>query len=190
MLISKFDNTNIKEHIAAFEKQNNITLPDEYRRFLLKYNGGMTPKTKFRINKISSDIRAFYGLGKADEHYTFQKLTDNMNILADFIKDDMLPIASTSFGDWITVGLKGDDKGGIFFRYHDRPKKHIKLTDSLVEFMSKCRSEKIGHIRSVEERKQSLIENGFAKNITESIIEIWQAEIDEYSGINQEEFEL
>ncbi len=190
MLISKFDNNDIEKHIVAFEKQNNITLPDEYKSFLLKYNGGMTPKTKFRINKVSSEVRAFYGLGNADENNHFQKLIDNMNILSDFLSDGMLPIAATVFGDYITLGLSGDDNSGIFFRYHDRPKKYIKLTESLVEFADKCNSEKIGHIRTIEERKQSLTENGYAKNITDSLIEMWQAEIDEYADIIQEKFEL
>ena len=93
MLISRFDNANVEEHIAHLEKQYNIVLPEEYRRFLLKYNGGETPDTEFRINKVSSDVRAFYGLGNADKYYNFQGLIDNMNILGEFVKDGMLPIA-------------------------------------------------------------------------------------------------
>ena len=74
MLISRFDNTNVEEHIAQLEKQYNIVLPEEYKRFLLKYNGGETPETKFRLNKVNSDITAFYGLGNADKIYNFQRL--------------------------------------------------------------------------------------------------------------------
>lgn len=190
MLISRFDNTNIEEHIIRLEKQYNIVLPEEYKRFLLKYNGGATPKTKFKINKVSSDIRAFYGLGNADKYYNFQKLIDNMNIVGDYIEDDMLPIAITVFGDDIVIGIGKEENGSIFFKYHDRGKKYIKLADTLCEFAAKCKSEKIGHIRTIEERKQNLIERGKAANITEGIIKVWQREIDEYTHIHQEKFEL
>ena len=190
MLISRFDNTNIEEHIAAFEKGNNITLPEEYKRFLLKYNGGRTPKTKFKINKVSSDVRGFYGLGNVDEDFNFQKLIDNMNMLEEFIEDSMLPIATTDFGDYITIGIAKEENGCVFFRYHDRGKKYIKLMDTLSEFADKCKSEEIGHIRTVDERKLNLIERGKAANITEGIIKVWQREIDLYANIHQEEFEL
>ncbi|MBR4083997.1 MAG: SMI1/KNR4 family protein [Lachnospiraceae bacterium] len=190
MLISKFDNTNIEEHIAAFEKENNITLPEEYKRFLLKYNGGRTPKTKFKINKVSSDVRGFYGLGNADEYFNFQKLIDNMNILEEFIEDDMLPIASTVSGDDVTIGIGKEENGYVFFRYHDKGKKYIKLTDSLCEFVDKCKSEEKGPIRTVEEKKRDMIAAGFGRRITEEKIKRWQAEIDEYANIHQEEFEL
>ena len=86
MLISKFDNTNIGEFIMAFEKENNITLPEEYKRFLMKYNGGETPKTKFKLNKVNSDIKAFYGLGNADKIYNFiaPKIIGDNSALSSF----------------------------------------------------------------------------------------------------------
>ncbi len=190
MLISKFENTNVEENIAAFEKKNNITLPEEYKKFLMKYNGGRTPKTKFKINKVSSDVRGFYGLGNADEYFNFQKLIDNMNILEEFIEDEMLPIATTDFGDYIVISISKEENGHIFFKYHDRGKKYIKLTDTLSEFTDKCKSEKLGHIETIEERKQRLIANGVGRRITESLIAAWQKEIDKYANIHQEEFEL
>ncbi len=190
MLISRFDNTNIEEHIAMFEKQNNICLPEDYKQFLKKYNGGMTPKTKFRINKVSSDVRGFYGLGNADKNYNFQKLIDNMNMLADYIEDEMLLIATTVSGDDITIGIGNEEQGSIFFRYHDRGNKYIKLADNLCEFASKCKSEKIGHVRTIEERRQSMIARGKERYIDDILIKGWQAEIDKYANIHQEEFEL
>ena len=71
MLIAKFDNINIEQHIIEFEKKYNFEFPKQYRDFLLKYNGGETIKTEFKINGINSDIRAFYGFGNANEHYHY-----------------------------------------------------------------------------------------------------------------------
>lgn len=65
LLISKFDTTDMEEYIAIFQKTLHIKLPEEYQKFILKYNGGETPRTEFNINGVRSDIRAFYGMGKA-----------------------------------------------------------------------------------------------------------------------------
>lgn len=190
MLISKFDNTNIGEYIERFQSQNNIILPDEYKIFLLKYNGGMTPKTKFNINKVSSDIRYFYGLGNVDEDYNLQYLIDKKDEFQSYLEEKMLPIATNAFGDDIILSIGEKDRGSIYFRYHDRNKKYIRLTDSLSGFSSKCKSEKIELIPTIEERKQKLIQNGKAANITDGLIKLWQAEIDKYAEIKQEEVKL
>ena len=71
MLISKFNTKNICKYILTFEKCNSIVFPKQYRFFLERYNGGYTPKTKFRINKISSDIRGFYGWGYAEKNFNY-----------------------------------------------------------------------------------------------------------------------
>ena len=63
MLISKFSNCNVEEKIIDIERQNEVILPAQYKNFLHKYNGGYTPKTKFKAGKISSDLRGFFGVG-------------------------------------------------------------------------------------------------------------------------------
>lgn len=141
-------------------------------------------------NKYLFKLICRYGLGNADKHYNFQKLIDTMNILEDYVEDEMLLIATTVFGDDIVIGIGKEENGSIFFKYHDRGKKYINLADTLCEFASKCKSEEIGHVRTIEERKQSMIEKGKVANITECIIKVWQAELDKYANIHQEEFEL
>ena len=63
MLISKFSNCNVEEKVIDIERQYKIILPTQYKNFLHKYNGGYTPKTKFKVGKISSDLRGFFGIG-------------------------------------------------------------------------------------------------------------------------------
>lgn len=186
MLISKFDNSNIEEHIKEFESKYNFTFPKQYREFLLKYNGGETPKSKFRINRISSDIRGFYGLGGANQYHHYN-LFENSGRLTEWIEDSMIPIAVNTFGDYIMIGIGEDNQGKVYFYYHDRPKKYLELTDDLRTFIKKCKSEKIGHIMTIEERKELLIENGNEENITPGWIKVWQEEIDRYKNIHQEE---
>lgn len=40
MLISKFDTNEIEKRIEEFENKLQITLPEEYIRFIIRYNGG------------------------------------------------------------------------------------------------------------------------------------------------------
>ena len=63
MLIAKFGTDGVSDEISKIESRYSITFPKQYKDFLLRYNGGYTPKTKFRAKGISSDIKGFYGLG-------------------------------------------------------------------------------------------------------------------------------
>ena len=185
MLISKFDTNDIESKISEFEKKLQINLPDAYKEFMKKYNGGKTPKTDFKINRISSDVRAFYAIGQSDIDYSFDTLINN-KIIDEFLEDGMLPIATTIWGDYVTICIEEKEVGKIYFLYHDREKHYVLLCESLSDFIGKCKSKKIGHIRTIAERKQCMIENGYGDMITEESLKGWQAEIDEYANIHQE----
>ena len=51
--IFPFDKTGVSDSLAQFEKNHDILLPEEYRSFLLNYNGGNTLQTSFKIKKES-----------------------------------------------------------------------------------------------------------------------------------------
>lgn len=106
MLISKF-NTDVPNLSDMIESEYSISLPDEYKLFLNKYNGGYTPKTKFKIGRISSDIKGFYGVGNV-------KLSlSNLNV-KDWIDVGLFPIACDSFGNCITISLDPRKKERYF----------------------------------------------------------------------------
>ena len=189
MLISKFDTTNIEIHITEFENNYRFKFPEQYKNFLISHNGGETPKSKFKINKVSSDIKGFFGLGKANKHYNYSIFTE-LEEIQEFIKDNLIPIGLNTFGDYIMIGINKENLGNIYFCYHDQPREYIKLAEDFKTFISKCKSEKIGHIKSIEERKELLIKNGNEENITPGWIEIWQKEIDKYANIKQEKLIL
>ena len=185
MLISKFNNENVEKTIQEMENRYNFIFPVEYRMFLQKYNGGKTPDTIFHLRGISSDIQAFYGLGKADLNYNISML-ENTSLFLDMIDNNLFPIAINSFGDYILIGLRGDNTGKIYFYYHDTSKSGIELSPSLSFFFSHCHSQKIGHIRTIEERIADMERMGKGNKITEEKLKCWQKEIDEYSQIKQE----
>jgi len=49
--IFPFDKTGVSEAVAQFEENHDILLPEEYRTFLINYNGGNTLQTSFKIKK-------------------------------------------------------------------------------------------------------------------------------------------
>ena len=182
MLISKFINHNIEDRITCMEKEYSISLPNQYKEFLCKYNGGYTPKTNFKVKKISSDIRGFYGLGNVE-------LSFNTVELREWTEKGFLPIAFNSFGNYIVIGLDNDNDGKILFCDHEAGYKTEYIAEDLKAFFKHCKSEKISEAsrRSIKEREEALIARGRGSIITDALRQMWQAEIDKYSGMVQEE---
>ena len=81
----------------------------------------------------------------------------------------------------------GKNQGKVYFKYHDEPKDYELMANSFIEFINNCESEQIGHIKTVEERKQMLIQSGMGSRINEFMIEGWKEEIDRFSAYHQEE---
>ena len=71
MLISKYGNGS-KELVREFESRLGIELDEEYRSFLVKYNGGDTPNTHvgirgFSVRQISDSFKLFLAKCKSGE---------------------------------------------------------------------------------------------------------------------------
>lgn len=182
MLISKFSNCNVEEKVINLERQYEIALPTQYKNFLHKYNGGYTPETKFKVGKISSDLRGFYGIGDV-------KLSlDNVE-LEEWLGKNVFPVACDSFGNYIVIGLSNDDAGKIYFCDHEKGNKAEYITENLKKFIRCCKSEKISEDSklSIKEREEALIAEGRGNIITDGLRKIWQAEIDKYGNMVQEE---
>lgn len=182
LLISKFSSNKVYENIADVEKKYNIVFPKQYREFLCKYNGGDTPKTKFKIGKISSDIRGFYGMGNV-------KLSFDTIELPMWIEENVLPIACDSFGNYIVIGVGDENNGKIFFCDHEKGNKKEYIAEDLKIFIQYCKSGEIDPASrlSIKEREEALIARGRGHVITEDLRQMWQAEIDKYKNMVREE---
>ena len=64
-------------------------------------NGGHTPKTKFKVRGISSDLRDFFGVG--DVALSLNKLK-----LGEYLKGNLFPIDCDSFGNYINTLTQGN----------------------------------------------------------------------------------
>lgn len=187
MLISKSEHPISEDDLSNYENTHGISFPQEYRNFLLKYNGGETPKTNFRLSGVSSDLASFYELwddGKGMELHEIEFL------VPAFLKDYMFPIASNAFGDNIFICVGGQEYGKIFFCYHDRSKRYIKLADNFLAFIQKCKSKKLGHCYTIEERIALRKEAGHFEPPSKIALSEWQKEIDHFNRIHQEQVEV
>ena len=107
-----------------------------------------------------------------------------------FLKDHMLPIASNVFGDNIFICVEGRENGEIFFRYHDRPKRYIKLADDFRTFIQKCKSKKLGRCYTIEDRIAMRRSAGNFEPPSAIALSEWQKEIDYFNRIHQEQVEF
>ena len=183
MLISKFNTKEDKIDVSKLEERINRKLPESYAKFLIKYNGGDTPNTNWN-GKCKSDVRFFYGIG-VEENGNDILESLKYEIVQNLLEKSFLPIAENCSGDFFCINLV-DSK--IYFSYHDKNRITL-IAESFEEFISKIKSKKIGHIRTIEERRQLLLEKR-GREPTAQQLKGWQDEIDEYSNINQEEVVL
>ena len=148
--------------------------------------GGETPKTNFSKGKLNTDIRRFYGFTKGNNNSDLLSAIES-GLGEELILEGRLPIATNSFGDYFLIRVSEEKNGEISFVFHDNTQSEHIIASNFREFLILCKSKEIGHIRSIEERKQCLIDAGKGNKITQLKIDNWQKEIDKYTGLYQEE---
>lgn len=167
--------------VDDFTKNKGYKLPADFEKFLKKYNGGITPNTSVKTSNISSDVRAFYGVGK--------NLQYSLDTVQVFDKNGAvyLPIAVDSFGNFFAIDIIGNT--GVFFIDHEKNRELEYITESFKSFIQLCKSELIREAskKSPQEREKLLISKGKGANITDGLRKMWQAEYEKYKGMIQEE---
>lgn len=185
MYISKFKTHDMEDEIAGLEKKYGIALPEQYRSFMLRYNGGETPLTVYKNKRDGTDVRAFFGIGDVD-YYSFDKFDNEWAApISDWVKKGLFPIAADSLGNYFAIGIGGDETGSVFFCDHEKGYKAKPVSADLREFVSQCKSKKIGKIRTIEEREQQVRECGGIEP-DDDVRRVWQEEIDKFSKYKQE----
>lgn len=186
MLISKFDTNNIENKILQFEQEYGISLPSQYRKFLMKYNGGYTPKTDFTVGDDSSSIRGIYGIGEVDLSLDNSYISE---YIPEWINQGFFPVTTDYFGNNIVMGIGKENEGAIYFSDHEEGNRLTFLAEDLKSFFSLCHSEVFDKktIKSIEEREANMMARGMGDRITDDLRKLWQEEIDYQSKLDQEE---
>lgn len=95
------------QRLAEVEAELGVTLPADYRAFLLAYNGGSPVPDTVDVEKAPgtpTDVQTFFGIGR---HIESSGLVWNKRVLIDRIPEDCLPIACDSGGNLFCLAEGG-----------------------------------------------------------------------------------
>lgn len=112
-------------NIVRLERRLKSKLPEAYREFLLRHNGGQpepatfVPADRDRPTEVINSFLALGGDPDVDDLATFLKLYKKQ------LPKDCLPIAYDAFGNLICIGLAGQERGRIYFLDHERGSKRV-----------------------------------------------------------------
>lgn len=139
MNINAFGNVSDKM-ISEFEHHIGFTLPEDYREFLLKYNGGTSQKrySTFFVKELNQEISLDVLFGLNVDKLDLQKWND------EFV-DDMLEntiIIGDDPGGGLIVLINGLDMKGVYywddsfnFEQSSEERNIYKVADSFHEFI-------------------------------------------------------
>ena len=181
------DMTGVSNYLAELEQQLHIVFPEDYKKFLIKYNGGWTPNTTVYFNDFHFGLNSLYGVGQA-------RNAANINFLMDsdvsVIRDEFSESLSAGFftiGDWfgakyyIGVNPNTNEYGRIYYMNEDREGYYF-VANSFSDFVQLAQTPDF-YVGTVEENKQHMINNGWEDEINEQLIAGWQKRYEERKDV-------
>ncbi len=103
-----------KVELLEFEKDNQITLPSDYKEFLEMFNGGLPSKSN--IDKTGLRIQWFFGFHNGPNWSTTYNALD---VYYKRVPSWYFPIAEDGFGNLYLMSLFDDNFGIITFWDHE-----------------------------------------------------------------------
>jgi len=105
------------------ERRLSIKLPDDYRQFLIRQNGGRPVSPVFTFVESSrgptdSSVAWFLSVHQG-KYSNFEKDFRNFKVVQRRMPDNLVPIAHDPFGNEICMSFSGDDRGAIYFWDHE-----------------------------------------------------------------------
>lgn len=104
-----------EQDIIELENYLECTFPDDYKSFLLKYNGGEPDKTLIYFGNEGGIIDVFLGINK---EYCYSIKRKN-NMFIGRVPSNTIAIASDPGGNLFLISIRGDDYGQIYFWDHE-----------------------------------------------------------------------
>lgn len=127
--------------LEAFEKRHKLSLPEDYRAFMLEYNGGMPIPQVFDSETTSTVVEVLFSLKPGDP---FDLNLACMSLdWEDAYQRGIICIGRDSCGSQIFLATKGRDLGTIYFFDREetlRPKSGaVRIAGSFDEMMNNLR---------------------------------------------------
>jgi len=133
-----------REELTAFETDIGAKLPPDHAAFLLEIGGASFLRvcvTPIQTRDDYGDIEIFEVLyaGRANTPYDLPyDLWSARENYADCLPDSMIPIGENPFGDQFCIGIKGPNRGKVYFWSHDDGKTYL-TADSFTDFLNRLR---------------------------------------------------
>ncbi len=107
------------QKLEVFEITYKISLPTDYREFLLKYNGGQPSPSFFWIKaqKDGTVVNQFYGLHDRPNHLDLRTYIIDEELFGN--SKSLLAIGDDGLGNFICIGITHQNQGEIFFIDHN-----------------------------------------------------------------------
>jgi hypothetical protein len=122
--------------LALFEQELDLTLPTDYRDFLLEHNGGKPNPCIFPVANNPYDNKSML-------HYFFGVTDGELGNLAKWIKlqedklpEDLIPIGIDLGGNLLCLSVRGDFYGKIYFWDADIPEDDEEIPPTEIFFVA------------------------------------------------------
>ncbi|MFA6241911.1 MAG: SMI1/KNR4 family protein [Candidatus Hydrogenedentales bacterium] len=102
--------------VEQLEASIGRTLPDDFKAFLMQYNGGRPEPNEYPLVGLDNNpygmVHFFFGI---DDPVESCNLEWNFEVMNGRIPDNLFPIACDDGGDLLCLSLYGDDAGSVVF---------------------------------------------------------------------------
>lgn len=112
-----------EKQLAATERKLKISLPPQYRAFLLRHNGGWPEPDSFvfkqgRGSYSDSTVNRFLAIHDGP-HSNFVEYFKTYKTEHPRVPEELVPIANDPGGNLICIALAGDRPGAVYFWDHE-----------------------------------------------------------------------
>jgi hypothetical protein len=103
--------------LAEYENKWGCILPSDYRKFLLRFNGGYPEPDAFRFRNNSTRSLVDRFLGIHDREHS--NLLKYLNTYTIRLPKNLFPVAHDPGGNLICLSVKGETTGKVYFWDHE-----------------------------------------------------------------------
>lgn len=104
-----------EEDVRAFEERLGVSLPEDYRLFLLQINGGRTASKATTFSFGARGRTNLNSILSLNDPKGVRNIEERNELIADDLPPELLLIASDDGGSRVCLCIRGEHKGEVWF---------------------------------------------------------------------------